>query len=377
MAGVPPSGVPGARCGRALYAAAVGPCLALAFAALLSACGTRGSAPAAPEVPAPSPQTARSPEAAAQPWPQAAGDVLGRGERLLIYAPRAGDRLDAIAERFLGEGSRHWQIAEANGTSKVEPGRPLIVPLRALNPTGVRHGDYQTIPILCYHRFGGGGSRMVVSPDNFAAQLDWLARNHYTVLRLSQVAEFLAGRQALPARSVVITIDDGYESVYRHAYPLLKKHGFPATLFVYTDFVGIGDGLSWAQLQEMAASGVVDIQAHSKTHRNLTDRHPGETDDRYRQAIETELRAPREVLEKRLSSPPVQVRQFAYPFGDANDLVLETMTRQRYQLGVTVIPGGNAFFANPLMLRRTMIFGDTDLEAFKARLQTSRSVGGP
>jgi peptidoglycan/xylan/chitin deacetylase (PgdA/CDA1 family) len=368
---------------RMARASRLGPCLAraaalaCAAALALAGCGSRGTpVPEAADPAAPPP--ARLPDGAAQPWPQAAGEVLGRSERLLIYLPRGGDQLEAIAQRFLGDASRHWQIAEANGTPKAEAGQPLIVPLQPLNPMGVRASDLQTVPILCYHRFGhGNGSRMVVSPNGFAAQLDWLARNHYTVLRLSQLGAFLEGRQPLPARSVVITIDDGYESVYRHAYPLLKKHGFPATLFVYTDFVGIGDGLNWAQLQEMAASGLVDIQAHSKTHRNLTERQPGETDERYRAAIETELRAPREVLEKRLSDAQVQVRQFAYPFGDANEVVLDTMARQRYQIGVTVNPGGNPFFAHPLMLRRTMIFGDTDLDGFKARLQTSRSVGAP
>ena len=348
----------------------------LSLAAALAGCGSRGTPAADPDDPAPPPAT-RLPERAHQPWPQAAGEVLGRSERLLIYLPRTGDQQEAIAQRFLGDASKHWQIAEANGSPRAEPGQPLIVPLLPLNPTGVRSSDLQTIPILCYHRFGAGSTRMVMSPGNFGAQLDWLARNQYTVLRLSQLPDFLAGKQPLPARSVVITIDDGYESVYRHAFPLLKKHGFPATLFVYTDFIGIGDGLSWAQLQDMASSGLVDIQAHSKTHRNLVDRTPGETDERYRAAIETELRAPRELLEKRLSSAQVQVRQFAYPFGDANEVVLDAMTRQHYQIGVTVTPGGNPFFAHPLMLRRTMIFGDTDLDGFKARLQTTRSVVAP
>ena len=350
--------------------------LVLSLAAALSACGSRGMPSRDPDDPTP-PPAVRLPESANQPWPQAAGEVLGRSERLLVYLPRAGDQLEAIAQRFLGDAAKHWQIAEANGSTKAEAGQPLIVPLLPLNPTGVRTADLQTVPILCYHRFGGAGTRMVMSPGNFAAQLDWLARNNYTVLRLSQLTEFLAGKQPLPARSVVITIDDGYESVYRHAWPLLKKHGFPATLFVYTDFVGIGDGLSWAQLQEMAGSGLIDIQAHSKTHRNLIDRNPGETDERYRAAIETELRAPRELLEKRLAGAQVQVRHFAYPFGDANEVVLDAMARQNYQIGVTVNPGGNPFFAHPLMLRRTMIFGDTDLEGFKARLQTTRSVGAP
>jgi peptidoglycan/xylan/chitin deacetylase (PgdA/CDA1 family) len=58
---------------------------------------------------------------------------------------------------------------------------------------------------------------------------------------------------------------------------VLKKYGLPATVFVYTDFLGGGDALTWAQMQEMLASGLVDVQSHSKSHRNLIERLPGET----------------------------------------------------------------------------------------------------
>lgn len=346
-------------------------------------CGSPATVPTATTASPAAPPAA--PYDGPEPWPLAAGEVLARGERLLIYLPRAGDQLPAVAARFLGQADRHWQIAEANamtpaqasGAAPLAAGQPIVVPLTLPNSTGVHSTSFQTVPILCYHRFGSGNNKMIMSPGNFAAQLDWLARNDYQVVRLSQLTGFLAGREALPPRSVVITIDDGYESVYRHAYPLLKKYGFPATLFAYTDFIGTNDGLSWAQLQDMAGSGLVDIQAHSKSHRNLVERSPGETDERYRQNIETELRAPRELLERRLAQAKVQVRHFAYPFGDASDVVLDAMARQRYQLGVTVNPGGNGFYAQPTMLRRTMIFGDLDLEGFKTKLQTSRSLTSP
>jgi peptidoglycan/xylan/chitin deacetylase (PgdA/CDA1 family) len=303
----------------------------------------------------------------------ASGEVVARGDRLLVYVPAAGETLRSVAARLLGSEEREWQIAEANGgLTRLQAGQPLVVPLKAPNPIGVHTDSYQTVPVLCYHRLGSGGGKMTVSPANFAAQIEWLVRNQYHVIRLGQLAAYLEGREPLPQRSVVITFDDGYESVYRHAYPVLRKYGVPATLFVYTDFIGAGDALSWAQLQELAGSGLVDVQAHSKSHRNLIERLAGEADDRYLQGLEQETRGPRELLEKRL---PVQVRHYALPFGDANEAVLGMLTRQRYTLAVTVNPGGNAFFAQPLMLRRTMIFGDHDLEAFKARLQISRRIG--
>ena len=346
---------------------------------LLQACGTR--APLAPAGGADGePRAGAGAAAPAAAAPVASGEVLGRSERLAIYNPRADDTLASIAARFLGGAENAWVIGDFNGISKPEAGQPLVVPLKTLNPLGVAADGVQTVPILCYHRFGspaataGWGGKMTMSPANFAAQLDWLARNDYHVIRLAQLQAFLDGKQALPKRSVVITFDDGYESVYRHALPLLRKYNFPATLFVYTDFIGAGDALSWAQLQELSGSGLVSVQAHSKTHRNLIERSAGDTDTSYRQMLELEARAPREALERKLSAP---VRQYAYPYGDANEAVLDVLGRQQYQLAVTVNPGGNAFYAQPLMLRRTMIYGDHDLEAFKARLQTSRAGMAP
>jgi len=345
----------------------------LLASALLAGCATAPPPPAAPA--AMPPVQARDDAPPPAPWPQAGGEVLGRNDRLLVYLPRAGDRLAAIATRFLGSADRAWTIAELNAVTEAEAGVPLTVPLQPLNPLGVTAERIQTVPILCYHRFGSGNSKMVVSPAQFEAQLEWLARNRYRVIRLAELAEFMAGGRQLPARSVVITIDDGYESVHRHAYPLLRRFGFPATLFVYPDFVGAGDAMSWAQLRELAATGLFDIQSHSKSHRNLVDRAPDESDEQYRRNVDAELRGSRSLLEARL--PGTRVDQIAYPFGDANLLVVDAAARHGYQLGLTVVPGGNAFYAQPLLLRRTMIFGDLDLEGFRARLQTQRSLRAP
>jgi len=247
-----------------------------------------------------------------------------------------------------------------------------------LNTGGVQAEHYQTVPILCYHRFAassgakGNAGKMTVSAADFAAQLDWLARNDFHVLKLADLEAWLNGERPLPARSVVITADDGYVSFYKHAFPLLKRHGFAATLFIYTDFIGAGDAVDWREMKEMVDSGLVDVQAHSRTHRNLIDRFSGESDERYQQILEGETRGARELLERKLGNPQ---RHYAYPYGDANQTVLDLLARQGVALGVTVTPGGNPFFAQALMLRRTMIYGDMDLDDFKARLQISRPVG--
>jgi peptidoglycan/xylan/chitin deacetylase (PgdA/CDA1 family) len=304
---------------------------------------------------------------------------LGRNERVLVYAPAAGDTLQNLAQRFLGAADQDWQIAQANGDLKaLTPGQPVVVPLVPPNRLGVTADEVQSITILCYHRLGTGSSRMLLAPARFESQLEWLAANGYRVVRLSDVQAFLEGRRALPQRSVVITFDDGWESVYRHAFPLLRKHGMAATLFIYSDFIGSREALNWAQMEEMQRSGLVDVQAHSKTHRNLTERLEGETDAAYRARVDTELRHPRAFIERSLAAKGGhKVRHYAYPYGDTNDVVIDAMQRHGYEMGLTVQPGGNPFYAWPMSLKRVMIFGDHDVDDFKARVQGRRSVERP
>lgn len=306
-----------------------------------------------------------------EPFKEPALGVMASGGNYIFYNPVKGDTLASIAGSFLGSNQKDWVIAEFNNVNKVRLGEPLVIPLKQPNPIGVSKDRYQTVPILCYHRFGPGSGKMSVSAAKFADQLDWLANNDFRVIPLAQLKGFLEGREALPKRSVVITIDDGYESMHKYALPALKKHGFPATLFVYPDFIGSGAGLSWSQLTELQNSGLVDIQSHSKTHRNLIERSAGETEDHYRKNLEVEVKEPRELIGRRIST---QVSHFAFPYGDANELVLEMLSRHQFDLAVTVYPGGNPFFSHPLMLRRTMIFGDYDLETFKSKLQISRAI---
>jgi len=329
-----------------------------ALLALVASCATPPPPP--PEQPSPVPP-------AVDPGP-----VVGRDNDYVIVSARSGETMASLAERYLGDAGKAWWIAQLNNASTVREGQIVVVPLRQRNAIGVFANGYQTVPILCYHRFGTKTSKLNVTPAAFEQQMEWLARNGYTVVTLARLARFLDGKEALPAKSVAITIDDGYRSSYEIAYPILRKYGFPATVFLYTDFVGASDAMTWAQMKDMTSSGLVTIQPHSKSHANLTQRLPNETDARYRDRIRREVDAPVTVIKERLAEP---IFAFAYPYGDVNEYVVDLLVKDSVGQGVTVTPGGNPFYAYPYMLRRTMIFGNDDLDAFKAKLVTFVRTG--
>lgn len=315
------------------------------------------------------------PVPAPEPAAKAAdGRMLARDDEFAIVVARAGDTAESLAQLYLGDAGKAWWITEGNGGAEIRPGQVVVIPLVARNRVGVHADGFQVVPVLCYHRFGGRASKLTVTAAAFSAQMDYLARNGYHVLTLAQLAAFVAGRDPLPKKSVVITIDDGYRATYDIAFPILRKYGFPATVFLYTDFVGAGDALSWAQMKEMSSPGQIDIQPHSKTHSNLTMKLADENDARYRERIRREVDAPIDAIRERLNEPTVS---YAFPYGDVNDTVVEFLRAKNVKLGVTVTPGGNAFFAPPVMLRRSMIFGGDDLDVFKNKLVTALPVARP
>jgi peptidoglycan/xylan/chitin deacetylase (PgdA/CDA1 family) len=343
----------------------------LIIAALTGCANTSSLEPSQP-VPSSSSVPGATPSvSSSRALPSPTDRVIARNERFVIYNARRGDTLRSLALEYLGDETRYWEIADFNGVKHTEPDQVLVIPLKPINPLGVSSVGYQLVPILAYHRFGPQASKMEVTAELFAAQLNYLAENDYRVVRLRDLEDFLNGKRPLPNRAVVITIDDGYASTYEYAFPLLQQHGFAATVFLYTDFVGAKDALTWTQMREMVASGLIDIQAHSKTHANLSYRLPGESDEHYRERLDLEARVPRDVLERKL---PVKVDAFAYPYGDPSEVLIELLRKRGYQLALTVNPGANPFFADPLLLQRSMVLGDQDLDTFKARLQIYREM---
>lgn len=275
----------------------------------------------------------------------------------------------SLARRYLGDEKRYWVIEDANQATPIKAGREIVIPLRTANPTGIEYSGYQTVPILCYHRFGQRSDRMEVTPQQFREQMEYLKNKDYRVIPLKDLLGFLKGERQLPKRAVVLTIDDGHRSIYKEAFPILKEYGYPATVFVYSDYMNNG-GLKTSELAAMMKSGLISIQPHSKTHSNLTVRQAGESRSKYQRRVRQEISVPNDRLTRYLGERP---RFYAYPFGDSNDLVIEELQANGMQLGLTVQRQPNAAFTYPYLLHRTMIFGDRDMQAFKKSLVTFKA----
>ena len=122
--------------------------------------------------------------------------------------------------------------------------------------------------VLMYHRFGEDKYPSTnIRLDQFDAHLEELASGNYTVLSLAKIIRHIQDGTELPDRTVAITIDDAYLSVFTEAWPRLRAKGFPFTVFVATDPVDNGHSnyMSWDQLRQLQANGI-DIGSQTKTH---------------------------------------------------------------------------------------------------------------
>lgn len=292
--------------------------------------------------------------------------ILGENDEFVVIVAGKGETYTKLAARFLGDGKESWRIEDFNNNVQLAAGMEVVVPKSESNRIGVFSDGYQVVPILSYHRFGQGKGRLSVSREQFVQQMEFLKQNGYRALSLQDFVDFLRAEKAIPRRSVVLTIDDGYRSVYEIAFPILTQYRFPATIFIYSDYIGKG-GLTWRQMKEMEASGLVTFQAHSKTHGNLTLRSKTETIQQYQSRLNEEMRIPVNLLEKTMED---KVFGYAYPFGAVNRMVVDELRKQGYELGATVRRGANPFFTFPYILRRTMIYGTRGMAEFEQALQT-------
>ncbi|RZB20955.1 polysaccharide deacetylase family protein [Streptomyces sp. F001] len=208
-----------------------------------------------------------------------------------------------------------------------------------------------------------------VTPDAFARQMAVIGDLGLTPVTTADLAARWRTGRPLPPRPVLVTFDDGYEGVHRHALPVLAKHGFPATLFVSTGWLrgaydtggGLDRMLDWDQVRQLADAGV-EIGGHSHSHPQLD-----QLDD---DALRFELTRCRDIVAGELGALPVS---FAYPYGYSSHRVRQEVRATGYAQALAVGNGLARRHQGPYALRRVTVRRSTGLEEFE-RLIEGRAI---
>ncbi len=153
-----------------------------------------------------------------------------------------------------------------------------------------------------------------ITPQAFAAQMDYLAAHDFHVLALDEIVARMRQGRSLPPRTVALTFDDAYRSVYTEVLPRLRDRGWPFTVFVSTDSIDddLDNYASWDHLRAMARAGAT-IGNHSLSHPHLVRRRADESRAQWRNRVRREISGAQERLRQELDDP---ARLFAYPYGE-------------------------------------------------------------
>lgn len=214
---------------------------------------------------------------------------------------------------------------------------PAVKPAAAAAP---EINQRAAVMALCYHRFEDRPKdSLAINPAEFEKQMQALKDNGYTVIPM---ADFLAWRRdekTIPDKCCVICIDDGYRSGYDVAWPILKKYGYPFTMFIYTNYVkgqpnAGGQSMSWEELAQMRDAGV-DIESHTISHSDLKAKNGKwqKLQPSYEAWLTHELVDSKKMLEQNLG---ISVKALAYPYGNNNETVRRAAMEAGYEAAFTV-----------------------------------------
>jgi len=288
-------------------------------------------------------------------------------EKDFIFATiRPGDSYRSLAAAYLNDPSKAWLIAQGNKGKDLVPGRMVVIPLVPLYRGGLKPDGYQTVPVLAYHGFSmQKADKTHVTKADFENQMKFLKDKGYSVITLDRFLDFLNFKSSIPPKSIVLTFDSGRRTVYDIAYPILKKYGYPATLFVQTDFIGHETAMTWNQLKELRDNGF-DIQCHINTHQSLAHLKKDTLFKSYFQIMDMEMRRAEEIIKRKLG---VKCGCLAYPSLKNDDLFIAVLKKRGYRGAFTDRSGSNPFFVNNYAINRAMISGGFDLHRFMLELK--------
>lgn len=241
--------------------------------------------------------------------------------------------------------------------------------------------EHLYVPILMYHHFVeekplNGRMDATVTKDKLEEDMEYLEENEYTPLLPQDLKAITEGRMEMPEKPVIITFDDGYESAYTVAYPILKKTGMKATVFVIVGGVENPKKneikkLNWVEMKEMYDSGVFDIQSHSYNlhNENLKGQYRKflvngiqrgliECRAQYDMRVEADIVKSIDTIEENVGN---KVICYSYPYGAYEEWGKDLLKKNGILFGFGTTYGAGDFKGNLYYLNRFSVGMDTDL----------------
>lgn len=229
--------------------------------------------------------------------------------------------------------------------------------------------------VFVYHRFGEPKYPSTNTPvAAFEAQLDYLAAHGFHVWPLPRLVRTLQAGRPVPDKTVALTVDDAFQSVYDNAWPLLREHHFPVTVFVSTQVVDrhYPAYMTWAEMRTMQGRGAT-FADHSVTHPHPLVRKPGESGAAWEKRMRSEILDAQRRLQQELGSKAnTDPKLFAYPYGEYNPALAKLVTG----LGFVAFAQASGALGEPLDARALPRFPiDTHFDALG--LFARRAVSRP
>lgn len=233
------------------------------------------------------------------------------------------------------------------------------------------------IPILMYHSISNdikmGGHpyyEVCTSPKVFSSHMMFLHDNGYTSIALNDVAAIFAQKKAPPSKPVCITFDDGFRDFLTEAFPVLTRHGFSATVFLVTSFVGDRRGgfkgrncLTWDEIRYLRREGTA-FGSHTVSHKDLSKLNLED--------LRSELTDSKQIIERELGE---EIDCFSYPyaFPEAKRLFLQnlrtSLTSASYKCCVTTGIGTANGRSDSLSFPRLPVNEFDDIDFFRAKVE--------
>ncbi len=237
-----------------------------------------------------------------------------------------------------------------------------------------RGASASPVPVLLYHRFGPAVSDgMTITTPVFASHLEYLKSNGYTVIPLRQLVDSVIRKTPLPARSVVIVVDDGHKSVYSEMLPLIQKYRIPVTLFIYPSAISNASyAMSWEQLRNLHKTGLFDIQSHTYWHPNFKKERKKLSASEFDSLVSMQLGKSKTRLEKEFGT---KIDMLAWPFGIYDGDLMARARAAGYIAAFTIEGDREKDLSNPMKIPRYLLTNADKGKRFE-RIVSGQDQGG-